>query len=52
MSPSESELRASLRAGEGERLDTDEVLARARTARRDRRPPVVVPGCAPFRVFS
>jgi hypothetical protein len=37
MSPSESELRASLRAGEGERLDTDEVLARARTARRDRR---------------
>lgn len=37
MSPSESELRASLRAGEGERLDVDAVVAHARAARRDRR---------------
>jgi len=37
MSPSESELRASLRAGEGDRLDADAVVAQARTARRDRR---------------
>jgi hypothetical protein len=37
MSPSESELRASLRAGEGEQLDVDAVLAHARSVRRDRR---------------
>jgi len=44
MSPSESELRASLRAGEGDRLDTDEVLVRARTASRDRRRNLVAIG--------
>jgi len=37
MSPSESELRASLHAGEGDHLDVDAVLAHARSARRDRR---------------
>lgn len=37
MSPSESELRASLRAGEGDHLDVDEVVAAARTAHRERR---------------
>ncbi len=38
MSPSESDLRAALRAGEsGERLDVDSVIAQARAARRTRR---------------
>jgi hypothetical protein len=37
MTPSESELRASLRTGEGDRLDTDAVLAHTRAARHDRR---------------
>lgn len=37
MSPSESELRASLRAGEGAQVDVDAVVGHARTARRERR---------------
>lgn len=37
MSPSESELRASLHAGEGDQLDVDAVLAQARSTSRDRR---------------
>jgi len=52
MSPSESELRASLRAGEGDRLDTDEVLVRARTASRDRRRNLVAIGGAVAAVLA
>ncbi|MEP6598940.1 MAG: hypothetical protein ABJB98_05765 [Actinomycetota bacterium] len=37
MSPNERQLRAALHAGEGEPLDADAVLGRARTARRQRR---------------
>lgn len=37
MSPSESELRASLHAGEGDQVDVDAVLANARSTHRDRR---------------
>jgi hypothetical protein len=37
MSPTESELRTALRAGEGESLAADEIIAHARTARHDRR---------------
>ena len=36
MSPSESELRAALRAGQGEALDTERVISRAQVARRQR----------------
>ncbi len=37
MSPNEAQLRAALRAGEGESLDPDAILARARTTRSQRR---------------
>lgn len=37
MSPSESDLRAALRAGEGDALDPDSVLSAARAVRRQRR---------------
>ena len=37
MSPNEFDLRAALRAGEGETLDPDSVLSAARAARHDRR---------------
>jgi hypothetical protein len=37
MSPSESELRASLHAGEGDQVDVDAVLANARSTHRERR---------------
>jgi hypothetical protein len=37
MSPSEFDLRAALREGEGDRLDPDSVLAAARATRRERR---------------
>jgi hypothetical protein len=52
MSPSESELRASLHTGEGERLDADSVLARARAAKRERRRNLVAMGGAVAAVLA
>ncbi len=52
MSPSESELRAALRAGEGDTVAADEIIAHARSARHERRKTLAAMGGAVAAVLA